>query len=213
MSIYELNNEDWEKIYNQSPIGIVFVDKDYRWIKVNNTISELLEYSEAELLTKKVHDLTHPEDLQPDLIMSNKVAKGEIPGFQMVKRFITKRGNSVWVRMTAWGVFDENTGKFQHFIRHIQPLLNGEKAKVEAIGKHVEIRNVYTLRDLLMDNWKSIIVAICTFISASIGIGINFWITVEKVNQLQIKLEKLEESKHNGQSNATNRLGNKSQGN
>lgn len=216
MPIHSLSSEDWEKIFDQSPIGIVFVSPDYRWVKVNQTICSLLEFSETELLSKKVQDVTHPEDLQADLTMSEKVAKGEVPGFQMVKRFLTKRGFCIWVRMTVWGVFDDESGKFQHFIRHIQPLLNGEKAKVEATGKSVNIRNVFTVTDFIVDNWKTFLIGLWTFITAAISIGVIFWSTVGKVDEMVERQKRQEEIIQrlieNGKISSAVRLGDEGKG-
>jgi PAS domain S-box-containing protein len=58
-------------------------------------------YSEAELVTRTVYDITHPDDRDLDREPLRHVVAGETTGFDLEKRYIRKDGNVVWARVTV----------------------------------------------------------------------------------------------------------------
>ncbi|MFX8895434.1 PAS domain S-box protein, partial [Acinetobacter baumannii] len=68
-----------------------------RWLRVNRAICEMVGYSEAELLVIDFQTVTHPDDLDADLAYVQAMLAGEIPTYQMEKRYFHKNGSTVWV--------------------------------------------------------------------------------------------------------------------
>lgn len=81
-------------------IGVAITHPEKSWLRVNPRLCEMLGYSEEELLRLTWPELTHPEDLQPDLDQFDRMLKGENEGYSLNKRFIRKGGDTVYAHMT-----------------------------------------------------------------------------------------------------------------
>lgn len=83
----------WEKCI----IGLAEVDANGKFTKANPAFCAILGYSEAELQNKTWIDITHPEDAPGNTAMLEKLISGEIEEYSVQKRYITKKGNIVWI--------------------------------------------------------------------------------------------------------------------
>jgi PAS domain S-box-containing protein len=76
------------------------VGKDYRFLKVNRSLCEMVEPSESELLAISFADLTYWDFRQSDIELAEALFQGEIAFYQMSKRYVKKSGEIVWANMT-----------------------------------------------------------------------------------------------------------------
>jgi len=87
-------------IFDSAPVGIAIAGPDGRYLMVNRAHCEMLGYSEAELLQRTFSDITHPEDVQANLDLRNRLLQGEISVGSMEKRYVRKDGHVFWVLIT-----------------------------------------------------------------------------------------------------------------
>ena len=92
----EESEERFRILFESAPVGIALVDLDFRVKRANQAYCEILGYNEEELKALTLTDITHPEDLEENLILQRKLGRGEIPSYQMEKRYIRKDGNARW---------------------------------------------------------------------------------------------------------------------
>lgn len=177
---YEPSLVQWSSVFDQSPIGITFCDTDGRFMKMNRKFCEIMEYTEVELINKTYVDITHPDDIKSDTIMHKKCLDMEIPGYEIFKRYITKTGKVIWVRLTVWPIVEDN--KVTHFICHIQSILNGNKLKLEKVADDVIVRDKLSFGDFIQDNFKSFLAIIIILISSFTGMGVAYWGAVNEVS-------------------------------
>jgi len=105
-SALERLRESEERFYStieQAAIGIVHVNNDGRFIHVNRQICELLRYTEQELLTKTVRDISHPDDIHLTDESIAKLRSGRIKSFKIEKRYLRKDGTPVWFSLSVSG--------------------------------------------------------------------------------------------------------------
>jgi diguanylate cyclase (GGDEF)-like protein/PAS domain S-box-containing protein len=81
-------------------IGIAHVDAGGRFVHVNRWLCALLGYTREELLGLTVKQLSHPEDKNVTDDVRMRMRSGEIPFFQIEKRYLRKDGTPVWVSLT-----------------------------------------------------------------------------------------------------------------
>jgi PAS domain S-box-containing protein len=89
------SEEKYRQLYNEAPIGYHELDKKGRFIRVNQTEADMLEYSIEELLGKFVFDIIAPYEHKKAIKLFNKkiAGKKELKGFE--RKYITKDGKQV----------------------------------------------------------------------------------------------------------------------
>lgn len=128
------SEERFRKIFEEGPLGMALVGRDYRLVKVNATMCRMLGYSEEELLGLSFADITHPQDLETDLRLAQQVFAGEIPSYQIEKRYVTKPGGLIWVSLTA-SVITGETGQPLYGIGMVEEITARKRAE-QASQRH-----------------------------------------------------------------------------
>ncbi len=93
------NEEQFQEIFSQAPVGIAQTGPDGQWLRVNDRFCEMLGYSTTELPEKTIIEMTHPEDREASLTAVRKLLAGEISSWLNEKRYIRKDGGTVWGRL------------------------------------------------------------------------------------------------------------------
>jgi PAS domain S-box-containing protein len=95
------SEERFRLAFDEAPIGVALVGTDGRFLRVNNILCEMVGYSRDELTGLTFQAITHPEDLDIDLALLQQLALGEIPRYQLDKRYIRKDGPLVDVTLSV----------------------------------------------------------------------------------------------------------------
>lgn len=110
--------------------GMAFVSLEGRWLRVNQALCDIVGYDEAQLLVTDFQTLTHPDDLNADLGFLEQLVQGEIPNYQMEKRYFHKNGHIVWILLAVSLVRDE-AGTPVHFVSQIQDISKQKHATAQ----------------------------------------------------------------------------------
>ena len=103
------SEEKFRSVFEQAAVGIGRVSfHDARYMEVNDTFSRMVGYTHEELQRTPWSQITHPDDLDSDLIPFRKMAAGELESYTVEKRFIHKKGHHVWARLTLSLVRNSN---------------------------------------------------------------------------------------------------------
>jgi diguanylate cyclase (GGDEF)-like protein/PAS domain S-box-containing protein len=86
--------------------GMALVDLDGRFLKVNAAFCQITGYSEDEMLARSFADFTVREDLAVSAEAALRMRNGEIPSFEIEKRYVRKDGGIVWVQLNVSMVHD-----------------------------------------------------------------------------------------------------------
>ncbi|GGQ21946.1 EAL domain-containing protein [Shewanella litoralis] len=81
-------------------IGISITSKAKYWLKVNPYLCQMFGYTESELKARTWVELTYPDDLNKDLLLYDKMVKGDIDEYEMDKRFVAKDGSIIYTHIT-----------------------------------------------------------------------------------------------------------------
>ncbi|HZF74823.1 MAG TPA: PAS domain-containing protein [Acetobacteraceae bacterium] len=71
-----------------------------RFLEVNDAFCRMLGRTQEEMLTTPWQTMTHPEDMDLDLVPFQRMAKGELDAYTVEKRFLHAGGGYVWARLT-----------------------------------------------------------------------------------------------------------------
>lgn len=107
--------------FDNAAIGMTLTSLDGRLFKVNASLCGILGYGPEELVKLRFHDVTHPEDLDVDLELRQRLVAGEIPYYHMEKRYFHKKGHIVWGELSV-SVVRNSCGKPLYYISQIQDI-------------------------------------------------------------------------------------------
>tara|TARA_R110002167_G_scaffold89012_10_gene240149 strand:+ start:26030 stop:29083 length:3054 start_codon:yes stop_codon:yes gene_type:complete len=130
--------------FDSTAVGMALVSLNGHWMEVNDALCEMLEYSREELLVTDFQTLTHPDDLQNDLNLLEKLLAGEIPNYQMEKRYFRKTGaliqSKLWVALVR-----NRLGEPLHFVSQIQNITDEYLAKKALQSSEGRLRGLFDL--------------------------------------------------------------------
>jgi diguanylate cyclase (GGDEF)-like protein/PAS domain S-box-containing protein len=87
-------------LFLQAQAGMAFTTLDGHINAVNPAFCELVGYSEDELRTLSLPDITHPDDIAALTDAMHSMLAGEEEGRRIEKRYTRKDGDHVWVDLT-----------------------------------------------------------------------------------------------------------------
>jgi PAS domain S-box-containing protein len=127
------SEERFRSLVEVSPLGILSISGEGKFLSCNPAAVGLFGYSEAELLQKQFNDLTHPDDkgIGPPVLRDLRLGKSEIARFE--KRYIRKDSSVITAQLTVSAVRDD-AGRFKHAVTIIEDI-SDRRAAEEALRK------------------------------------------------------------------------------
>ncbi len=122
------SEERFRLTIDEAPIGMALVALDGRFARVNAALCEIVGYSAEELERLRFQEITHPEDLDSDLELVGRLAAGEIPRYQLEKRYIRKDGGVVATMLNA-AILRGPDGAPRYFIAQIEDITERKRAE------------------------------------------------------------------------------------
>lgn len=110
-----------ELIFGQVPVGIAIsynkdplLSDDNSHFSVNPAFEQISGRTRAELRDLGWAAITHPDDLEENVRLYNRLKAGDIQNYQMEKRFIRPDGSVVWVRLLVAALEPSERYLFNH---------------------------------------------------------------------------------------------------
>jgi len=147
------SNLRFQSIFERAGVGIALVAPHGGWMSVNQTLCDIVGYSQAELANMTFQDITHPDDLQSDLSLLEKLVKDEIDHYQLEKRYLRKTGEDIWINLSVTKQLRSN-GELDYFISFIKNIQARKEAETSlaALRRDLEKRVDERTRELLTAN-------------------------------------------------------------
>ncbi len=114
------NREKFQRMYENTSVGMAIVSLDYKILSANKAYCEMLGYTENELIGKTLADITDPVSLTENIkLQSSLVENTECSSYQMEKQFIHKNGDLIYGLLNSTVIKSKNN-KPQYFIGSVQ---------------------------------------------------------------------------------------------
>lgn len=88
---------DWKKILDKTLAGVYIIDKEGKFVYVNDIVEKATRYSKEELYKMDIFKITYPEDLEKAKEYLDRTIKGETLFYE--SRYLRKTGEMRWM----WG--------------------------------------------------------------------------------------------------------------
>jgi PAS domain S-box-containing protein len=129
---------------DDAPVGTALVSLDGHFVRVNRAFCDVVGHDAAELAHLTFRDITHPEDRDIDRASAEQLARGEIPRYQIEKRYIRKDGTLVDIMFSA-SLLRVPAGAPVYYVAQIQDIT--ERKRVEK-----ELRDANAFLDAIVEN-------------------------------------------------------------
>jgi len=131
----ELQNSEsiFRSVFQHAPLAVVLINKNRKPLLCNNNFCKITGYSTDEILQKGLKDFTHPDDLEENVEIYNRLLSGKINHFSIKKRIIRKNGSVIWVNVTVSAIKDKkgNTESAVAMVQDISKQVFAEEQKEE----------------------------------------------------------------------------------
>ncbi len=126
--------ERFEEVFQRAPIGTGLLDQEGRWVLVNQALCDITGYTSEELIRKRFHDITHPEDTENDAGRRRQLLDGDISAYQTEKRYFNAAGETMSALLSVSLVRDQAQRPL-HFILQVQDI--SERKHLEEHLRHL----------------------------------------------------------------------------
>ncbi|HEX3518829.1 MAG TPA: diguanylate cyclase [Solirubrobacteraceae bacterium] len=124
----------FEEVFERAPIGTGLLDREGRWLLVNRALCEITGYTAEELIGNRFDGIVHPDDAFNDRDARRQLDAGEIPAFQIEKRYFDAAGETVSAIVSMSLVRDEQ-GAPLHYIAQLQDV--SDRRELERQTRHL----------------------------------------------------------------------------
>ncbi len=123
-----ISEERFRGIFEQASVGMVDCSTDGTFLRVNRFFAEMIGYPEDELYGMSFREITHPEDLELDLVM--ETLEGKRRSYDIEKRYIRRDGSVIWIYLHVTLIRDA-LGAPMNFIGVIQDMTRRKEVEEE----------------------------------------------------------------------------------
>ena len=135
-------------MFEVASIGMAQADvRTGQWLRVNERLCAITGYSAAEMCALRVPEITHPEDRERDWAAFQRVVRGEVPDYQMEKRYVRKDGTVAWVNVNMT-VLRDGAGMPLRTMATIEDISHRKQLEEEQAALEAQLRQQQKLEAL-----------------------------------------------------------------
>ena len=108
--------------------GMALIGTDQHYLQVNDSLCEMVGYTREELLSMGWMRLTHPDDLEANVDLTQQLLDGDASSYHVTKRYIHKDGRVIWVEISD-AVFRGSEGDALYTVSQIQDVTDRKTAQ------------------------------------------------------------------------------------
>lgn len=116
-----LSEAEFRAAFEYSALGMSLMDINGRWLRVNESFCRILGYTNEELLSLTLSEITHPDDRENDQPLMDEILRGSKESYHLEKRLTHKSGAVVWVHQASAVVQDKDF-KLSHWTVQLQDI-------------------------------------------------------------------------------------------
>jgi PAS domain S-box-containing protein len=123
--------------FRHAAVGLAHVAPGGQFLRVNPQLCTILGYTGEQLLERSFQQLTHPDDVDNDLVQRQRLLDGEIDSYSSENRYLRADGSPLWAQLTV-ALVREARGRPDYLITALEPIT--ERKRIEAELRENEAR-------------------------------------------------------------------------
>ncbi len=101
------NEVRFRSVFDKAFIGMAIADLQGVLINSNQSLAQMLGYTQHELIGMNLETFTHADDFAVERAYLEEIRTGSRLDYRMNKRYLTKSGEQLWVDLQVTGIPDE----------------------------------------------------------------------------------------------------------
>ncbi|MGC4063940.1 MAG: PAS domain S-box protein [Polyangiaceae bacterium] len=114
--------------FEQAAVGIAQIAPDGTLLRVNGKYCSVVDHERRELVGRHYREFTHPDDIDGEVSLFERVLTGSIDAFSRETRYLRKDATTVWVNLTV-SLVRQATGEPDYVIAVIEDI--GSRKEME----------------------------------------------------------------------------------
>jgi PAS domain S-box-containing protein len=148
------SEERFRSTFAQAAVGMAHLTPKGSFLRVNQKFCRILGYTSDELLQLTVQEISHPDDLNNDLALGEKLIKGLISTYSMEKRYLHKDGTYIWTNLTG-SLVRNGAGEPEYFIGVIEDITERKRDEEELRKSEARYRELVQNANSAIIRWKA----------------------------------------------------------
>ncbi|CEG58123.1 diguanylate cyclase [Legionella fallonii] len=145
LSDLKRSEESFRNTIENAPIGMAIVSPEGKFIHANQTLQEILGYTDDELHSKNMLEITYPADIAMTNDAMSKLINGELRIAHLEKRYIRKDGSIIW-SMVSSSLIRNDQGQPINFIMQMKDV--SDRIQNEEKMRQLNKKTMETLNEL-----------------------------------------------------------------
>ena len=126
----KVGEERMRLFFERQLVGTAIISPEKGWIKANEKLPQMLGFTGEELARMTWKELTHPDDLERDLELFDRMLDGEFDSYSLEKRFIRKDGKPLDTNLSV-GCVRKYDGRVDYLLLMVKDISQRKEAEEE----------------------------------------------------------------------------------
>lgn len=127
IAIFE-SEQKFQLAFRFASIGMALVAIHGEILEANQSLCEMLGYSEQELQQITYQQLTHPDDLAQSQVDTIALINGQVPYLKTERRYLHSKGYYIWTRLTT-NVVRSHSGNALYYLAQVENINEQKKSE------------------------------------------------------------------------------------
>jgi len=133
---------EFNTIFEQASVGITHIDDCGKFIATNQRFCKILGYTLEEMKASNFTALTHPDDIEGNLIQLADLRTGRISDFTLEKRYFHKNGSIIWAKVHVYPLIDADDNK-KSYITIIEDITDKKLAEENITKSETRFKSLF----------------------------------------------------------------------
>ncbi|WP_293899206.1 PAS domain S-box protein [Phenylobacterium sp.] len=129
----------FEAAFQYAANGKALVGLDGSFLRVNDAFCRIVGIPSAVMQNLDFQSITHPDDLDADLNLLERLTAGEIESYRLDKRYQHAEGHVVWVHL-AVSIVRNADGSPKHYVAQVQDLTEQRQTEAALVESEARYR-------------------------------------------------------------------------
>jgi len=138
----ENSEKRFRSIFEKSPVGIMLMDLKFKPFQINSVLEKLLGYTQDEFISLSAQDYIHEDDFLEAEALFESMTESEENNYALEQRFITKSGDTKWLRLTM-AIVNKGSREERYIVSMMEDITFQKQAnvKLKDYANKLEVHN------------------------------------------------------------------------